>query len=80
LWAAFRPRSGRRASESLSPYGSCDPKRATRLGSVLASGHGDGLSGRCLYMGYYVAELVQRAVEMQREDLYVLRFREEKSR
>jgi hypothetical protein len=30
-------------------------------------------------MGYDVAELVQGAAEMQREDLSVLRFREERS-
>jgi len=32
----------------------------------MASGHGDGLSGRCLYVGYDVAGLVQRAAEIQR--------------
>jgi hypothetical protein len=46
----------------------------------MASGHGDGLFGRGLYVGYDIAELVQRAAEMQREYLYVLRFRDERSR
>lgn len=53
------------------------PERAAQLVTFLAAGHGDGLSGRCLYVGYDVPDLVQRAKEIQREDLYVLRFREE---
>jgi NAD(P)-dependent dehydrogenase (short-subunit alcohol dehydrogenase family) len=56
------------------------PERAAQLVTFLASGHGDGLSGRCLFVGDDVAELVQRAEEIQREDLYVLRFREERLR
>jgi hypothetical protein len=43
----------------------------------LAAGHGDGLSGRCLYEHYDVAALAQRAEAIQRDDLYVLRLREE---
>ena len=53
------------------------PERAAQLVVFLAAGHGDGLSGRCLYEHYDVAALAQRAEAIQRDDLYVLRLREE---
>jgi NAD(P)-dependent dehydrogenase (short-subunit alcohol dehydrogenase family) len=53
------------------------PERAAQLVVYLAAGHGDGLSGRCLYEHYDVAALAQRAEAIQRHDLYVLRLREE---
>jgi hypothetical protein len=53
------------------------PERAAQLVTFLAAGHGDGLSGRCLSVADDVAELARRAKEIQRDDLYVLRFREE---
>ena len=53
------------------------PERAAQLVVFLASGQGDGLSGRCLYVHYDVAELAQRAETIQRDGLYVLRLREE---
>ena len=53
------------------------PERAGQLVVFLAAGHGDGLSGRCLYVHYDVAALAQRAEAIQRDDLYALRLREE---
>jgi hypothetical protein len=53
------------------------PERAAQLVVFLAAGHGDGLSGRCLYEHYDVAALAQCAEAIQRNDLYVLRLREE---
>jgi NAD(P)-dependent dehydrogenase (short-subunit alcohol dehydrogenase family) len=53
------------------------PERAAQLVVFLAAGHGDGLSGRCLYVHYDVAALAQRAEAIQRDDLYALRLREE---
>jgi NAD(P)-dependent dehydrogenase (short-subunit alcohol dehydrogenase family) len=53
------------------------PERAAQLVVFLAAGYGDGLSGRCLYVHYDVAALVQRAEAIQGDDLYALRLREE---
>jgi NAD(P)-dependent dehydrogenase (short-subunit alcohol dehydrogenase family) len=53
------------------------PERAAQFVVFLAAGHGDGLSGRCLYAHYDVAALAQRAEAIQRDDLYALRLREE---
>jgi NAD(P)-dependent dehydrogenase (short-subunit alcohol dehydrogenase family) len=53
------------------------PERTAQLVTFLASGRADGLSGRCLYVGYDVSDLAHRAQRVQEEDLYVLRFREE---
>jgi NAD(P)-dependent dehydrogenase (short-subunit alcohol dehydrogenase family) len=56
--------------------GDVPSERAAQLVVFLASGDGDGLSGRCLSVGDDVAELVRRTEEIQRHDLYVLRLRE----
>jgi NAD(P)-dependent dehydrogenase (short-subunit alcohol dehydrogenase family) len=49
------------------------PERAAQLVTFLASGHGDGLSGRVLSVLDDVADLARRAEEIQRQGLYVLR-------
>lgn len=51
------------------------PERAAQLAVFLASGQGDALSGRFLSITDNVADLVQRAEEIRREDRYVLRLR-----
>lgn len=53
------------------------PERTARLVAFLASGQADGLSGRVLYVDYDIADLVRRAKQIQDEDLYTLRYREE---
>jgi NAD(P)-dependent dehydrogenase (short-subunit alcohol dehydrogenase family) len=55
------------------------PDDTARLVTFLASGRGDALSGRCLYVAHDVADLVRRARQIQDEDLYTLRYREEGS-
>ena len=49
------------------------PDQAAQLVIFLASGQGDGLSGRFLAVGDDVAELARRAEDIQRQNLYVLR-------
>lgn len=49
------------------------PERAAQLVTFLASGQGDGLSGRFLSVTDDVAELARRAEDIQRQNLYVLR-------
>jgi NAD(P)-dependent dehydrogenase (short-subunit alcohol dehydrogenase family) len=49
------------------------PERATQLVTFLASGRGDGLSGRYLSIADDVADLARRAEEIQRQNRYVLR-------
>jgi NAD(P)-dependent dehydrogenase (short-subunit alcohol dehydrogenase family) len=49
------------------------PERAAQLVTFLASGQGDGLSGRLLSVSDDVAELARRAEDIQRQNLYVLR-------
>lgn len=51
------------------------PERAAELVVFLASGRGDALSGRYVYALDDVEDLVERAAEIQRDDLYVLRLR-----
>jgi NAD(P)-dependent dehydrogenase (short-subunit alcohol dehydrogenase family) len=51
------------------------PERAAELVAFLASGRGDALSGRYLYALDDPEELVRRAAEIERDDLYVLRLR-----
>ena len=53
------------------------PERTAQLVAFLASGQGDGLSGRVLYVDYDIADLARRARQIQDEDLYTLRYREE---
>jgi len=53
------------------------PERTAHLVTFLASGRGDGLSVRVLYVDYDLLDLARRAQQIQQEDLYVLRFREE---
>jgi hypothetical protein len=48
-------------------------ERAAELVVFLASGRGDALSGRYIYALDDVEDLVERAPEIQRHDLYVLR-------
>jgi hypothetical protein len=52
-----------------------DPEPSVRLVLFLASGRGDSLSGRFLHSLDGVEELVARAAEIEREDLYVTRVR-----
>jgi hypothetical protein len=49
------------------------PEQAAQLVTFLASGQGDGLSGRYLSVADDVAELAKRAEAIQRQNLYVLR-------
>jgi NAD(P)-dependent dehydrogenase (short-subunit alcohol dehydrogenase family) len=49
------------------------PERAAQLVTFLASGQGDGLSGRFLSVTDDVAELARRAEDIQRQNLYVMR-------
>lgn len=51
------------------------PERAAALVAFLASGRGDDLSGRYVYALDDVEEMVRRADEIRRDDLYVLRLR-----
>lgn len=51
------------------------PECAGQLVVFLASSTGDGLSGRLIEVDDNLAELAERAVEIQRDDLYVLRLR-----
>lgn len=51
------------------------PERAARLVTFLASGRADVLTGRFLHVSDDVVELVRRAGEIQRADLYTLRLR-----
>ena len=53
------------------------PERTARLVLFLASGKGDALSGRVLYVDYDVDDLARRAKQIQEQDLYTLRYREE---
>lgn len=53
------------------------PEATARLVAFLASGRGDALSGRVLYVDYDNADLARRAKQIQDEDLYTLRYREE---
>jgi len=52
------------------------PRRAARLVALLASGEGDALSGRYLSVEHDVAALLERADEVERDDLHTLRIRE----
>jgi len=52
------------------------PERAAELVVTLASGRADALSGRYLTAYDDVEELVGRAAEIRRDDLYTLRLRE----
>jgi NAD(P)-dependent dehydrogenase (short-subunit alcohol dehydrogenase family) len=49
------------------------PERAIQLVTFLATGQGDGLSGRYLSIADDVADLARRAEDLQRQNLYVLR-------
>lgn len=55
------------------PAGSSSSLRAAQLVTFLASGQGDGLSGRFLSVTDDVAELARRAEDIQSRNLYVLR-------
>jgi NAD(P)-dependent dehydrogenase (short-subunit alcohol dehydrogenase family) len=52
------------------------PERAGDLAVTLASGRADALSGRYLTVYDDVEELIERAAEIRRDDLYTLRLRE----
>jgi NAD(P)-dependent dehydrogenase (short-subunit alcohol dehydrogenase family) len=52
------------------------PERAAQVVVYLASGRADVLSGRYFTVHDDVAGLVERAAEIQRDDLYTLRLRE----
>lgn len=51
------------------------PERTADLVVGLASGHADALSGRIIHVRDELADLVRRAEEIQRDDLYTLRLR-----
>jgi NAD(P)-dependent dehydrogenase (short-subunit alcohol dehydrogenase family) len=52
-----------------------EPERAGQLAVFLASGKGDALSGRFINVYDDVGELVERAEQIQQEQLYTLRLR-----
>jgi hypothetical protein len=49
------------------------PERCADLCVVLASGRADGLSGRFLSIFDDIDDLIRRAADIQRDDLYALR-------
>src|SRR5438105_7889697 len=52
-----------------------EPERAGRLVAELATGRADGLSGRFLHVLDDLDDLIRRAGELRRDDLYALRLR-----
>lgn len=61
--------------QAMSPEDWVPPERAAQLVVFLVSGQGDKLSGRFLNVADDIPALVQRAEEIERDDLYALRLR-----
>jgi NAD(P)-dependent dehydrogenase (short-subunit alcohol dehydrogenase family) len=67
----------RRLPELADRQDALEPERAGRLVVELATGRADALSGRFLHVLDDLDDLVARADEISRDDLYALRFRRE---
>jgi NAD(P)-dependent dehydrogenase (short-subunit alcohol dehydrogenase family) len=73
---AARSDAGRRWLPALGEReDALEPERAGRLVVELASGRADALSGRFLHVLDDLDDLIHRAEQISRDDLYALRFR-----
>jgi hypothetical protein len=67
--------AGRKWVPQARTYDFVPPDLAVRLMIFLASGKADALTGRYLHISDDANELVRRAEEIQRDDLYAVRLR-----